>query len=47
MDFLYHVFASNKNFAYLGENDDADSNPDSEDLNFEEKYKTFTYDWLF
>ena len=48
LDFLYHVFASNKNFQWLGDNDDADSNPDSDDLNYgQEMHLIFTYDWLF
>lgn len=50
MNFLWSVYASNKNWEFIGEDKDDDdvSNPDSEGLiDIEKNYKTFTYDWLF
>ena len=50
LGFLYYVYACNKNWQYIGEenDDDVDSNPDSENqFNIAKNYTTFTYDWLF
>ena len=42
-DFLYFVYAYNKNFEKLAEQDDEEEDPDQGDM---ARCKIFTYDWL-
>jgi hypothetical protein len=43
IDFLYYVYAYNKNYEYLADQDDDYADPDEGE---EVRHKTFTYDWL-
>ena len=53
MDYLYCIWAFNKNYKYTGKDDDFSGSNDSgsnvepdHDDNEEEEYKTFTYNFL-
>lgn len=50
MDFLYCVYAFNKNYEFIGDEDDENSvTESSEDSNIEDLYRqhrTFTFDYL-